>query len=533
MTAIPKTPRVLWIELTSKCPYDCVFCSRKLRRGSGEHLPFWQYQRLLSDLDAPRKLLLNYSGESLVYPHLIPAIRLGRERGAIVELVSAFSLIEPHQAEDLARSGLNRLTISIHTVDPDQYVEIYGHSSYAKLAKRLEEFLDICRTLENPPQLDVAFVAMQRNMDQLSQVAALAERLNIGNITVFPVIRRDPISESFTQELASESQHSDNFRANLVATAREVRNRNRGVNLRISNPAFESPNSCLGEVPLAFPGSLPAGARIYTCEQNPHETAHVLSNGDVVVCEVNDKISMGNLFQQSIREIWNGQPYQDFRNRYHVGCDLPCANCVFKVAYLPTPAKSDILGRDGRTAQLGYGWHTSWDEDVIWASQEAVATLRPRAGSRSIHVSGLLPPGPTGAVNELVVTCNDEEIGRVLNTNDETMPFGLDFQVESGVKDTWTVGFQTKHVFRPCERGTGPDTRDLGFGLVLLTSKRFVETGLRSARERKLDALHSLIRWTDANGARLQRTVSHWHHSTKPPLDTPGVSIVIPERNNQ
>ena len=33
-------PRVLWIELTSRCPFDCVFCSRKLLRGAGKHLDF-------------------------------------------------------------------------------------------------------------------------------------------------------------------------------------------------------------------------------------------------------------------------------------------------------------------------------------------------------------------------------------------------------------------------------------------------------------------------------------------------------------
>ena len=30
-----RTPRTLWVELTSKCPFDCIFCSRKMRRGAG------------------------------------------------------------------------------------------------------------------------------------------------------------------------------------------------------------------------------------------------------------------------------------------------------------------------------------------------------------------------------------------------------------------------------------------------------------------------------------------------------------------
>ena len=45
-----RTPRVLWVELTSKCPFDCIFCSRQTRRGAGRHLPFDTYTRLIEDL---------------------------------------------------------------------------------------------------------------------------------------------------------------------------------------------------------------------------------------------------------------------------------------------------------------------------------------------------------------------------------------------------------------------------------------------------------------------------------------------------
>src|SRR5262249_25124484 len=71
-----RTPRTLWIELTSKCPLDCIFCSRKMRRGAGEHLPFGLYEELIGDLSDPRRILLNYSGESTGYPKLIPAIKV-------------------------------------------------------------------------------------------------------------------------------------------------------------------------------------------------------------------------------------------------------------------------------------------------------------------------------------------------------------------------------------------------------------------------------------------------------------------------
>src|SRR6185312_4068430 len=103
------TPRILWVELTSKCPFDCIFCSRKSRRGSGEHLPFAVFESLVRQVQNPRKFLLNYSGESTVYPELIAAIRLARSTGAAVELVSALASAADALVDELAASGLTRL----------------------------------------------------------------------------------------------------------------------------------------------------------------------------------------------------------------------------------------------------------------------------------------------------------------------------------------------------------------------------------------------------------------------------------------
>ena len=38
-------PKVLWIELTSKCPFDCIFCTRRMRFGAGRNLDFDIYRR--------------------------------------------------------------------------------------------------------------------------------------------------------------------------------------------------------------------------------------------------------------------------------------------------------------------------------------------------------------------------------------------------------------------------------------------------------------------------------------------------------
>ena len=86
-------PKILWIELTSKCPFDCVFCSRKVRFGAGRNLDFEIYKRVIAELESPDYICLNYSGESIYYPQLLEAIRLAKSTGASTELVTAFSTI--------------------------------------------------------------------------------------------------------------------------------------------------------------------------------------------------------------------------------------------------------------------------------------------------------------------------------------------------------------------------------------------------------------------------------------------------------
>jgi hypothetical protein len=177
----------------------------------------------------------------------------------------------------------------------------------------------------------------------------------------------------------------------------------------------------------------------------------------------------------------NGEAYQNFRARYRRGEVAECRTCPWKTAYLPGPLRSEIIASRGLSAQLLHGWHAPSSEEHIWSSQQAAAVLL-RPGSRTLHVCGMLPPGPEGDFNELTIDVNGIRTGRVENPWDEVIPFGLDFDVADG-QAPWMIEFRTRHVFRPSERRTGSDQRDLGFALVLLVSKDCVSAETTSLRE--------------------------------------------------
>jgi radical SAM protein with 4Fe4S-binding SPASM domain len=525
------TPRILWVELTSKCPLDCVFCSRRLRRGAGRHLPFAVFDSLAGALQDPRKFILNYSGESTVYPDLIAAIRRARASGALAELVSALAAAPESLLEPLSRSGLNRLTVSVHAADAEKFAAVYRASSPATQRARLRRFVELCGAASQPPRVDLAFVAMDINLGELTGVAGLAEELGLRDISIFPVMRRDAIAAQFPVELTPSGGPRPEFERRIETAVEDARRSHPGVHFTVCNEAISAPRRQLGAVPILYPGELPPGAAIHSCEQNPWETTHVLSNGDVVACEVLDRTPLGNLLQQPIGEIWRGEPYRRFRERYRRGEVAECRRCPWKRAYIPGPPASEIIASRGASAQLRYGWHEPAGEPHIWSSQQAAATLQPRAGSRTLHVSGMLPPGPPASPNELAIRLNGLEIGTVANPHAEIMPFGLDFAVERPTGEPWNVEFRTKYAYRPADRGAGSDQRDLGFALVLMVSKELVDAGRVRSQARRVEPLARWARRIDQCGAGLKRAIRLGRVAAPAPFDC-GVSILIPERDN-
>ena len=530
-----QTPRTLWVELTSKCPLDCVFCSRKTRRGAGEHMPWGVFESLVEQVSNPRTFLLNYSGESTVYPQLIPAIRLARSTGAFVELVSALVNVSEATLPELCSSGLSRLTVSVHSTDAARYSEIYRYGSFQALHRKLARFVELSRERPQPPIVDLAFVAMDSNVEDLTGVAGLAQSLGLRGISVFPVMRRDEIPIQFPTELEAPDVYREDFQRRVTTTVERAANESPGVSITICNASFYDGDSQLGEVPVLYPGPLPADARIHSCEQNPWETAHVLSNGDVVACEVLDRIPLGNLRTQSLSDIWHGEAYRVFRERYQRGDVAECRSCPWKRAHRPSPLQSDIVGGRGGSAQLLHGWHEPSGEAHVWSSQQALAVIAPREHSRVLHVSGQLPPGTEGDPNELVILCNQIEIGRVTNPWAEVIPFGLDFAVDptqlAPESPQWFIEFRTRHLYRPSERGTGTDHRDLGFALFLLTSKAFIDPVAVERRKKALERLPPVLNGIDTIGRVMGRWFRRSRVSSRAAL-TPGLSILIPERDN-
>jgi MoaA/NifB/PqqE/SkfB family radical SAM enzyme len=455
-------PKVLWIELTSKCPYDCVFCSRRSRRGDGEHMDFDLYRKLISDLCEPEIIRLNYSGESMHYPHLIEAIRLAKAAGAETELVSVIAGASEGQLRALVESGLDRLTISLHSMNPDVFQEIYRSSSFENMKRAIALLIRAKREASSlTPRIDFSFVATRATLPELPAVAAFARESGVEEISVIPVIRRDEIPAEFRQELENGKLRPE-FQAEIRQSMLLASHIAKGIQISSCNED-PAPGIHLGSLPKPWSAPLPAGAKIRSCEQNPWETVHILSDGSVVVCEVQDHVPLGNAAQQSLREIWQGETYREFRRRYVEGAVPECAQCAWKIAHFPGDFHPKIDTRDGLSPQLLRGWYGLDATRSIWSRKNAALVLSSTSSSHGVRFAGALPAAPGG--NRLEISCNGVRLGCVQNPTESLLKFDAFFPgVPDFAGNALVFQFETKGVFRPALLGHADD-RTLGFAL--------------------------------------------------------------------
>jgi GT2 family glycosyltransferase len=396
--------------------------------------------------------------------------------------------------EYLVDSGLHRLSVSVHTMDAAQFPAIYRRGEISGLRNRLDDLREYKRMRGSKyPEIDFAFVAMRENLSQLSPVVEYAASLGVTQVSIHPVIRRGAAPLQFAVEIDGDGMLRHEFAAQVRDAVSQVSVRYPHVTIAVARP---DPVKAIDQ-----PG-------ITTCEQNAWETIHVLADGAIVVCEVQDRVEMGSLRSQSLTEIWNGPQYREFRRQYIHGAHPARLACPWRRT-VPLETVKKVMVR---------GWHPPNGETVEWSQASAVIAIGTRPGATGIRLSGILPPPPNGsASNALSIRHGTVEVAHFVNGTAGTLSF------DTVLPARGVLQFETKHRFCPAEQGHGPDIRNLGFALTDFT----FEYGRhrKNSVSRLIDTLHHADRLV-----RL-RPAMRWAAPAASFAPAPGVTVIVPARD--
>ncbi|NTU65049.1 MAG: radical SAM protein [Chloroflexi bacterium] len=328
----------VYVEPTVYCNLDCRTCVRHMWAEKLGSMTEATFARILANVKAiePRpSIFFGGLGEPFFHSSLIDWIARAKAIGATVELITNGTLLTEEKARAIIASGLDNLWVSIDGATPDSYADV---RLGATLPLVIENVMRLRRLRKgghfSKPEIDVAFVAMKRNIHELPDVLKLARRLDARQFKMSHVL-------PYTEELRDE-----------ILYARSLRDPAYMQSLRI--PHLSLPRMEFNEVtsePLLE--ALRSGYTVNLAGNNlggANDVCHYIESGTISIgwdgsvapClpmlhthahyfrayrhQVKQHI-LGNINEHDLLDLWLDPEYVQYRERVHSFAFAPCTFC--------------------------------------------------------------------------------------------------------------------------------------------------------------------------------------------------------------
>ncbi len=328
------SPKIIAIELTSRCNQQCVYCYNPGRRetGAGVDLDLTLLPTILDQLDALPDLLqvILTGGEPLLLPQCLDIIRQINDRGHQVKIISNGGLIDAEQAAALAEHNVEAVQMTLTGADAETHDEICGKGTFERAIAAIRHVRDA------GIRPDGSYLCTTKNYQSAGDILTL---LADEGVKVCAFNRYNPAGEarwSCTGLMPTRTQVMEALTAvDKVAGEREL---HVVCTMPIPPCVFD-----WKEYPNIKPGSCSAGTEYGMLTVNP--------DGSVRLCPMlHDPV--GSIVDSSFKEILNGEAVTHWRKQ------VPdfCADC---------PLGETCLG--GCTAAAEWMFGTSREVDPFLA----------------------------------------------------------------------------------------------------------------------------------------------------------------------
>ncbi|GHO42318.1 radical SAM protein [Ktedonospora formicarum] len=334
MTTAPvlTLPRSIYIEPTSRCNEFCQQCPRTLlSREDDRDLTYDDFRRIVDQFPVLERVVLHGLGEPLLNKDLPKMVRYLKDRGTYVLFNSNGIALTEAKGKELIKAGLDEYRLSMDGSTREVYAHVRGVDAFDKIWRNVRAFAKLLKESEaKKPSLSLWFTAMRENLHELPHLVGLAADAGIPEVYMQRLVY---FEQGLAQSQQSLFRRSSREELELVRRCEQMCNE-RGIRFNAAGSAtpVESLVRDFGERPWS-------GCR------RPYTLTYITSSGNVLSCcfapfghrsakEYREERVLGNVFQESIEQIWQGERYEAFRRAFE--SDSParhCAQCGLNWSY--------------------------------------------------------------------------------------------------------------------------------------------------------------------------------------------------------
>lgn len=289
-------PFSISIEPTTACNLRCPECPSGLRafsRPTG-NLRSDFFRKTIDELHRDLFFLIFYfQGEPYINPDFLDMVQYASQRGIYTITSTNGHFLNEENARKTIESGLDRLIISVDGSTQEVYeqyrksgkleVVLQGARNVVKWKKELKS---------KTPHLIFQFLVVRPNEHQIPEIYKLAEEIGIDEVRlktaqIYDYAQGNPLIPNQDRYSRYRKQADGNYR----------------IKNQLLNHCWKLWHACV-----------------------------ITWDGMVVPCcfDKDAQYRMGNLKEQTLREVWQQQPYREFRQQLMKGRDKIdiCTNCT-------------------------------------------------------------------------------------------------------------------------------------------------------------------------------------------------------------
>ena len=117
-------PNRITVELTNDCNVSCTFCNRQKAKMDIGYMSEELFYKIIDEAaeHLPVKLVPFFRGEPLMHPHIIEFVKYAKQKGiGPIQMASNALLLNDKMQDDLIESGIDYISFSLDTTDPEIY----------------------------------------------------------------------------------------------------------------------------------------------------------------------------------------------------------------------------------------------------------------------------------------------------------------------------------------------------------------------------------------------------------------------------
>ena len=299
-------PTGIEIEVTTKCGLKCIMCEHTYWDEPARDMTFEQFTYIIDQFPNLRWVGLTGIGEGSLHKDWNRMLSYLRNRGIQVEFFDTLNFVDGSDLGVWMDLGIELLWISIDAATKETYERIRVGGNFDKVIRNIDTLFNL---RDRNTQIWFHYIVNKYNIGEVLEFINLVDNLR----------QEQETSIQFTRILQGFKEIEDLYVEIPRSLRRQVEDKGKELGVGIVWNA---------DVPEKKP---PMKRCLEFFEPFIFVTGHVIpccAGNEANRREFQKGTALGNIFEQSFEEIWNGERYKHLRRDLRSGrAPLSCGKC--------------------------------------------------------------------------------------------------------------------------------------------------------------------------------------------------------------